>query len=197
MASEFPSKAALFQELLLAVLLVVLLVLHRDLLFKNKKISIKLIGKAILWGLVAIILEIIVIAGFVLFTKTVLPSVNTTKVISIILRNPIFIVYTVIIAPLLEELVFRYSFFNLTVIIYSKLFNRNNQEKHSSVLRWLVCALVTAFMFAGLHADNTVWEYILISVYLQWLFYYYKDIRMSMIAHMVFNLTTLILLLVV
>lgn len=54
---------------------------------------------------------------------------------------------------------------------------------------------MTAIIFASLHADIEVWEYVLISLFLQWLLHYYKDIRVCMIAHGIFNLSTLLLLL--
>ncbi|WP_414152226.1 CPBP family intramembrane glutamic endopeptidase [Limosilactobacillus reuteri] len=190
-AMDIPKIAALFQELILLILLIFLLILHKSLI--KKKISAKLICKSILWGLSAILIELIVISGVMLITKVSLPSVNTSRIFEIILRNPIFIVYTVLIAPMLEEIVFRYSFFNLTEKVYSKLI-KGKYIKFNSKLSWIVCALVTAIIFAGLHADNVVWEYIVISLFFQWLLLRYKDLRVSIIAHITFNLVTLLLL---
>ncbi len=186
-AMDIPKIAALFQELILLILLIFLLILHKSLI--KKKISAKLICKSILWGLSAILIELIVISGAMLITKVSLPSVNTSRIFEIILRNPIFIVYTVLIAPMLEEIVFRYSFFNLTEKVYNKLIKWNNSK-----LRWIICALETAIIFAGLHGDNVVWEYIVISLFFQWLLLRYKDLRVSIITHITFNLVTLLLL---
>lgn len=190
MADANPKNAALFQEIVLAVLLIIQVLLHKNILIK--RIQLKLICKAILWGLAAISIEIIAIIVVILLTKVSLPSVNTSRIFNIIVHNPIFIFYTVLIAPILEELVFRYSFFNLAKNLYEKL---NKSVKRNTKLEWLICALGTAFIFAGLHADNTVWEYVLISILLQWLFHHYRDIRVNMITHVTFNLITILLLL--
>lgn len=190
MADADPRNAAIFQEVVLGVLLIIQVLLNKSILVK--KIQVKLFCKAVLWGLTAVLIEIIAIIAVILLTKVSVPSANTSRIFNLIVHNPIFIIYTILIAPILEELVFRYAFFNLAKGVYEKL---NKSVDRNTKLEWVFCALVTAFIFAGLHADNTVWEYVLISILLQWLLHHYKDIRINMITHITFNLITILLLL--
>lgn len=183
------SKVALVQELLLLGLLLVLIFLHRSTLLR--KIDKKLVIKGFLWGLASLLVEGLIIISIILITKVSIPSQNTSGVVTAIKKYPLFIAYTILIAPMVEELVFRDSFFT----ICSKYLARLLKGKNKTVWINALAALITAFIFAGLHADNAVWEYVLVSLFFQWLFYHYKDIRVSMIAHITFNLSTLSLLL--
>ena len=180
------TKIALVQEGLLALLMVLLFLLHRDTLWT--KLSGKLVIKSVLYGLLAVLIELVLIIITVLITKVSIQSHNTSAVFSMIKGFPVFALYTVVIAPIVEELVFRQSFFNLCQFINWRII------KSSSKRARIISAFVTAIIFASLHADIEVWEYVLISLFLQWLLHHYKDIRVCMIAHGIFNLSTLLLL---
>lgn len=187
--SVVKNKVAIVQELLLLGLLLLLFFLHRDTLLR--KMNKVLVIKSVLWGLGSLLIEGLIIIGIILITKVSMPSQNTSGVIAAIKEYPLFIIYTILIAPTVEELVFRDSFFT----ICSKYLARFLKGKNKNIWINVLAALITAFIFAGLHADNSVWEYVLVSLLFQWLFYHYKDIRVSMIAHITFNLSTLSLLL--
>lgn len=188
--SVLGAEIALVQEGLLALLTIALFWLHRDTLWT--KLSGKLIGKGILYGLLAMVLEVVVIIGTVLITKVTIVSHNTSTIFNVMKEFPIFALYTVAIAPIIEELVFRQSFFNLCQVISGRFLQ--SDTKRSKTIRWCVSAFVTAIIFASLHADVELWEYVLISLFLQWLLHHYQDIRVCMLTHSMFNLSTLILL---
>ncbi len=184
------TKIALVQEGLLALLMVLLFLLHRDTLWT--KLSGKLVIKSVLYGLLAVLIELVLIIITVLITKVSIQSHNTSAVFSMIKGFPVFALYTVVIAPIVEELVFRQSFFNLCQFINWRIIK--SSSKRARIFKWIISAFVTAIIFASLHADIEVWEYVLISLFLQWLLHHYKDIRVCMIAHGIFNLSTLLLL---
>ena len=179
--SVVKNKVAIVQELLLLGLLLLLFFLHRDTLLR--KMNKVLVIKSVLWGL----------GSLLMITKVSMPSQNTSGGIAAIKEYPLFIIYTILIAPMVEELVFRDAFFTISKK-YLALFLKGKRKN-----TWITifAALITAFIFAGLHADNSVWEYVLISLFFQWLFCRYKDIRVCMIAHIVFNTSTIALLLMV
>ena len=61
----------------------------------------------------------------------------------------------------------------------------------------IVASLITAFMFALMHNDNSLIDYIVISLYLEALYLHYQDIRVPIIAHLTFNVVTLGILLLI
>ena len=94
------SKVALVQELLLLGLLLVLIFLHRSTLLR--KMDRKLVLKGFLWGLASLIVEGLIIISIILITKVSIPSQNTSEVVTAIKKYPLFIAYTILIAPMVE-----------------------------------------------------------------------------------------------
>ena len=94
------TKIALVQEGLLALLMVLLFLLHRDTLWT--KLSGKLVIKSVLYGLLAVLIELVLIIITVLITKVSIQSHNTSAVFSMIKGFPVFALYTVVIAPIVE-----------------------------------------------------------------------------------------------
>lgn len=193
-APELRENIAFAQEILLLIFLIGLLFSLRRSLFRP--MPLEYVCKAVLWGILALFLEFIVIAIGFLVTKMTVPSNNTARVIALIKQNYFYFGYSIVIAPLVEELVFHQSFFNLVHRMLNKFAGKHKYVlvKRDHIIIWFTSAFVTAVIFAGLHADNEVWEYILISFFLQWLYYHYQDIRVCQITHISFNLGTLALL---
>lgn len=140
----------------------------------------------------------IFIAGeliFALYTLTHLTkgvsSLNTMYIISLLKKQWLYLIYVVIISPILEEMVFRQSIFNSLVRWVSRW-----QHVHLEH-RWLliVAAFFTGWIFAVMHGDLKVIAYMTMSIYLQWIYWREKDIKMNILTHGFINLFTVMILL--
>ncbi|WP_295730188.1 CPBP family intramembrane glutamic endopeptidase [uncultured Limosilactobacillus sp.] len=170
------------------LLLIILGYINRKKLFT--KISCRTVGMGILWGLIGVGIEMGSILLVLILHHVSIRSLNTTNILSLVKQLPAFIIYVVFVAPLLEELVFRQSMYERIkpwFDIHAASFN--------SKTRFTLAAVCVGFIFAMVHSDSTVFEYIMISVLLQVIYHHYKDIRVSMITHLTFNLATIICLL--
>lgn len=133
--------------------------------------------KGIGWGLVAWGAVLLVMLGIKVLTNNTVGSSNTGLILH------------VIVAPLLEEIVFRQCLYRRIDTWMTK-----HWPGMLPKAQFIVAALVVALFFAAMHGDTSLWEYALISLVLQGLYQRYGDLRVSMAAHLVFNLTTLIVL---
>lgn len=170
-------------------LLIILGYTNRKKLFT--KISWKAAGMGVIWGLIGVGIEIGSILLLLMLHHVSIRSLNTTNILNMVKQLPVFIIYVILIAPLLEELVFRQAMYERI-----KSWLDRHAASLNSKVRFLAAAVCVGFIFAMVHSDSTVFEYIMISVLLQVIYHHYKDIRVSMITHLVFNLSTIFLLLI-
>lgn len=148
-------------------------------------ITAKQVLVAILLGLTIIIIEILV--DFSAMTSKHTESTNTALILKSIGKQPLFIIYTVVIAPALEELVFRKSLNNCICTIF-------DQFHFPQVLTLIMSGIIATYVFASIHADNHLAFYLLFGAFLQVLYDRVGNIRFTMIIHAIYNLTSLFLL---
>lgn len=170
------------------LLLIIFGLLNRKKLFS--KLSWKNFFVGLILGLAILLAELLILFIFMVINHVHIGSLNTANVMELVKRQPVFIVYVVVIAPLLEELVFRQALF---VMLYNGI-NKVISAKIKPRLIWWLSALLVGIVFGMVHGDNTVLPYLLISLYLQGIYHRYKDIRVGMISHFIFNLLTVLLL---
>lgn len=105
-------------------------------------------------------------------------SQNTAMIIAIVRRAPLFIVYGVVLAPIMEELVFRKTIYG----VGRQLINPTG------------AMLISALLFGLAHNDN---QYLLVysslGIVLCWLYKKTGSIKVNMIAHGLFNGITMAL----
>lgn len=145
--------------------------------------------KGIGWGLVAWGAVLLVMLGIKVLTNNTVGSSNTGLILHMMHKQWLYTVYIVIVAPLLEEIVFRQCLYRRIDTWMTK-----HWPGMLPKAQFIVAALVVALFFAAMHGDTSLWEYALISLVLQGLYQRYGDLRVGMAAHLVFNLTTLIVL---
>lgn len=145
--------------------------------------------KGIGWGLVAWGAVLLVMLGIKALTNNTVGSSNTGLILHMMHKQWLYTVYIVIVAPLLEEIVFRQCLYRRIDTWMTK-----HWPGMLPKAQFIAAALVVALFFAAMHGDTSLWEYVLISLVLQGLYQRYGDLRVSMAAHLAFNLTTLIVL---
>ncbi|WP_188207161.1 CPBP family intramembrane glutamic endopeptidase [Alkalibacillus aidingensis] len=99
-------------------------------------------------------------------------SENTAEIMGVIDENIWFIIYPILFAPILEEVVFR-------KVIFGELYKRMN---------FLLAAIISAFVFAALHWDFTfILTYTAMGIVFAYLYVRTKRIIVPIIAHMSIN----------
>ncbi|MFD1466436.1 CPBP family intramembrane glutamic endopeptidase [Lapidilactobacillus mulanensis] len=110
------------------------------------------------------------------------PSQNTQQILEIVKIAPAFIIYGVVLAPIMEEVVFRKNIYG----VGRKLINP------------LGAALVSALLFGLAHNDNNfLIVYAGIGLALCWLYKRTNSIVVNIIAHGLFNGITMALALLI
>lgn len=145
--------------------------------------------KGIGWGLIAWGAVLLVMLGIKALTNNTVGSSNTGLILQMMRKQWLYTVYIVLVAPLLEEIVFRQCLYRRIDTWMTK-----HWPGMLPKAQFIAAALVVALFFAAMHGDTSLWEYALISLVLQGLYQRYGDLRVSMAAHLVFNLTNLIVL---
>jgi len=145
--------------------------------------------KGIGWGLVAWGAVLLAMLSIKALTNNRVGSSNTGLILHMMRKQWLYTVYIVLVAPLLEEIVFRQCLYRRIDTWMTK-----HWPGMLPKAQFIAAALVVALFFAAMHGDTSLWEYALISLLLQGLYQRYGDLRVSMAAHLFFNLTTLIVL---
>ncbi len=145
--------------------------------------------KGIGWGLVAWGAVLLAMLSIKALTNNTVGSSNTGLILHMMRKQWLYTVYIVLVAPLLEEIVFRQCLYRRIDTWMTK-----HWPGMLPKAQFIAAALVVALFFAAMHGDTSLWEYALISLLLQGLYQRYGDLRVNMAAHLVFNLTTLIVL---
>lgn len=146
--------------------------------------------KAVWYAFIFIFLELV----FALYTLTHLSkgvsSLNTMYIVSLLKKQWLYLIYVVIISPFLEEMVFRQSIFN-SLTRWIERWQHFQLPHHWQLV---VAALFTGWFFAIMHGDLKVISYMVMSIYLQWIFWREKDIKMNILTHCFINLFTVMIL---
>ena len=120
-----------------AILIIILIYIHKDIIIDNFKIYVKNFRKYLVeyfkyWPLMLLLMGLsnLIVSNFT--SQDIAP--NQESIINLLKETPIYtVISTVIIAPLLEELVFRLSF--------RKIFNKIN----------ILFIFLSGFIFGGMH----------------------------------------------
>lgn len=154
--------------------------------FIQRKLGAKQWFKGIFYGLIAVSFEALLIYLSNKYSSNSVSSENTEIILENIRKQPIYVLYIIGIAPIVEELIFRQSMFRLLLGFLKKL---------PLKLRYIFASVIVGLMFALVHADVTIVEYLIISMYLQFIYIKEGEIKISMVTHVTMNVLTLIILL--
>ena len=106
----------------------------------------------------------------------------------------------VIVAPILEELIFRMGLFNICRWIGRKIFSRDSEDGAEQKKRGFpfIAALVSGAIFAVVHFHAATFVPLwFLGVAFAWLYWKSGVIRSSMLCHLLFNVINLALCFVV
>lgn len=142
-------------------------------------------GQIIIWSIVGVFMAYTAQAIAVAIEMNILgiktTSENTELLMDITRSIPLFIIITVLIAPILEEIVFR-------KIIFGELYKRFN---------FFISGVISALIFGIIHQEPThLLIYASMGFVLAFLYVKTKRIIVPIIVHMVLNSVTVILQLV-
>jgi membrane protease YdiL (CAAX protease family) len=166
-----------------SLILIFIYLIYKKETMNDSKLSIKLSRVLFGWILIGIVAvffaqtigSILDTSIFHLTTQSVNTSSNIESVASI---SPLALLSIVILAPLVEELVFRYA----TINILSRKFNK------------IVCILVSALFFSIMHFDFPfVFGYFLIGLVLAAIYVRTNRLLVSFVVHATMNLIIVIL----
>ena len=151
---------------------------------KIRRLSWKNFVEAIGLGLLPLLAELIFLLIVMQFNNHIIGNSNTSLIIKLLQKNIIYVAYVVIIAPILEEIVFRKSFFHRVDVWLASWVD-------NSKLRVGISAFIVATVFAQMHGASIGIIYILLSLYLQFVYLHFSNLEMNIIAHITFNTSTL------
>ncbi|KAB1962166.1 CPBP family intramembrane glutamic endopeptidase [Limosilactobacillus fermentum] len=150
---------------------------------------------AFAWGGGIVTVEVVLILAVYLVSRGTNANLvqNTNQLVLMVKQMPLMAVYILVIAPILEELVFRVSLFERLVTVFH-WFLGGTTRFHKSLIA--VAALVTALLFAQVHSGIILPQYVLISLILQYLYCHYRNPWVNIFAHIGLNFLTLGFLLI-
>lgn len=140
-----------------------------------------MILKGIGWSLALLTVEIILLASIVSISRNNMVSNQHTDIlVDLIKQQKWYLCYLALVAPILEEMVFRESLYELL--------------KGKNRITAMFATIIVAALFSVIHQDKAWLGYFLVSLFLQWEYVHYQDIRYSMITHGVLNTVSLIII---
>lgn len=112
-------------------------------------------------------------------------SQNTQVINAVIKQYPIFILYVGILAPLLEEIVFRKAIFSYLYDI---------MDGSNKIIRFVIPGIITGLLFAIPHDGFSplILVYVAMSLVFSGLYLYTKRIITPIIAHLLLNFTVVL-----
>ena len=140
--------------------------------------------EAIALGLLPLMVELMFLLIVMQFNNHIIGNSNTSLIVKLLQKNIIYVAYVVIIAPVLEEIVFRKSFFHRVDAWLASWVD-------NSKLRVGISAFIVATVFAQMHGASIGIIYILLSLYFQFIYLHFSNLEMNIIAHITFNTSTL------
>ncbi|PDZ52435.1 MULTISPECIES: CPBP family intramembrane glutamic endopeptidase [Bacillus] len=160
-----------------SVTLIIFFFIYRKELMKDTKLSIKLSRNLFVWILIGIILVFLGQMVGSLLDKSVFQlttqSVNTSSTVAAAVISPVALISIVLLAPLVEEFVFRYAAINI-------LTRRFTQT-------WSI--LISSLFFAIMHFDFPfIFGYFLIGIVLAVVYVRTNRLLVSFFVHAIMNL---------
>ncbi|MEI5948614.1 type II CAAX endopeptidase family protein [Bacillus albus] len=160
-----------------SVTLIIFFFIYRKELMKDTKLSIKLSKSLFVWILIGIILVFLGQMVGSLLDKSVFQlttqSVNTSSTVAAAVISPVAIISIVLLAPLVEEFVFRYAAINI-------LTRRFTQT-------WSI--LISSLFFSIMHFDFPfIFGYFLIGIVLAVVYERTNRLLVSFFVHAIMNL---------
>lgn len=156
---------------------------------KSKFSFLKSVGSGIVFFLVMILLQLflgIILQILGIFFGFDARSANTTEIAGLVKQQPLFILFVVFFAPVLEELVFRKAIFGYLYDILSE-----NGEK----LRFLTASILTGVIFGIPHDGFSpqLVVYIIMSMVFSYAYRLSSNIVAPIVAHMLMNALVMII----
>lgn len=160
-----------------SVTLIISIYIYRKELMKDTKLSIKLSRSLFVWILIGIILVFLGQMVGSLLDKSVFQlttqSVNTSSTVAAAVISPVALISIVLLAPLVEEFVFRYAAINI-------LTRRFTQT-------WSI--LISSLFFSIMHFDFPfIFGYFLIGIVLAGVYVRTNRLLVSFFVHAIMNL---------
>ncbi|MCU4976069.1 CPBP family intramembrane metalloprotease [Bacillus cereus] len=160
-----------------SVTLIIFLYIYRKELMKDTKLSIKLSRNLFVWILIGIILVFLGQMVGSLLDKSVFQlttqSVNTSSTVAAAVISPVALISIVLLAPLVEEFVFRYAAINI-------LTRRFTQT-------WSI--LISSLFFSIMHFDFPfIFGYFLIGIVFAVVYVRTNRLLVSFFVHAIMNL---------
>lgn len=160
-----------------SVTLIIFFFIYRKELMKDTKLSIKLSRNLFVWILIGIILVFLGQMVGSLLDKSVFQlttqSVNTSSTVAAAVISPVALISIVLLAPLVEEFVFRYAAINI-------LTRRFTQT-------WSI--LISSLFFSIMHFDFPfIFGYFLIGIVLAVVYVRTNRLLVSFFVHAIMNL---------
>ncbi|SCC40150.1 MULTISPECIES: CPBP family intramembrane glutamic endopeptidase [Bacillus cereus group] len=162
--------------------LIIFFLIYRKELMNDTKLSIKLSRSSFVWILVGIILVFLAQMVGSLLDKSVFQlttqSANTSSTVAAAAISPVALISIVLLAPLVEEFVFRYAAIN----ILTRKFKQT----------WSI--LISSFFFSIMHFDFPfIFGYFLIGLVLAVVYVRTNRLLVSFVVHASMNLIVIIL----
>ncbi|MDA2087020.1 CAAX protease [Bacillus cereus] len=160
-----------------SVTLIIFIYIYRKELMKDTKLSIKLSRNLFVWILIGIILVFLGQMVGSLLDKSVFQlttqSVNTSRTVAAAVISPVALISIVLLAPLVEEFVFRYAAINI-------LTRRFTQT-------WSI--LISSLFFSIMHFDFPfIFGYFLIGIVFAVVYVRTNRLLVSFFVHAIMNL---------
>lgn len=186
-------KNTVWLSLAFAVLLIVIIVVFLHTHQWNFKqlfnISWVQVAEALATGLALVAIEVGILVCLQVISHHTTTSTNTALILKTIEKQPLFVGYTTLVAPTLEEFVFRKCLNNCAMSLFSRM-------KLSNTFQLFWSWLLTSYVFASLHGDKSILFYLLFGFILQFLYYRSQNLRFTIIVHAVFNTASLMIMLI-
>ncbi len=165
-----------------SLMLIIIFLIYSKEIINDQKLSIKLSRNSFIWILVGIIFVFLAQIVGSMLDKTIFQlttqSANTSNTVAAAVISPVALISIVLLAPLVEEFVFRYAAIN---ILMSK-FKRT----------WSI--LISSSFFSIMHFDFPfIFGYFLIGVILALVYVHTKRLLVSFVVHASMNLIVVIL----
>lgn len=157
-----------------------------------KVLNWKSIWAGLLYGICLIILELLFLIFITVLSHSELKSSNTDLIVRLIKQNPLMIVYVCLVAPVIEEIVFRKYLYQMILKGLKSRFKDLNEK-----MLVMISSVFVGILFSVAHSDNTIIVYLLMSCAFQYIYLKHKDIRPVIITHIFVNCMTALMLLLV
>lgn len=165
-----------------SLILIFVFLIYKKEAMSDSKLSIKLSRNSFVWILIGIVAVFLAQTIGSILDKSIFhlttQSVNTSSNIEAAALSPLALISIVILAPLVEELVFRYAAIN----ILNRKFNK------------IGCILISSVFFSIMHFDFPfVFGYFLIGLVLAAIYVRTNRLLVSFVIHATMNLIIVIL----